>query len=114
MDNNRQSYTPGWIGGAVLIILGIIFLIRNITGFELDNWWALFILIPAVLAFARVFTSYQSEGRLTAEGRSSLIGGLVLLFVASVFLLGLDWGVIWPVFIILGGLALLINTLLPS
>jgi hypothetical protein len=33
----------------------------------------------------------------------------VLLCIALVFLLNLDWGAIWPVFLILGGLSILLR-----
>ncbi|HEX6306274.1 MAG TPA: hypothetical protein VFZ76_18890 [Anaerolineales bacterium] len=109
------SYTGGgWIGGAILIIIGLVFLLRNTTAFELDNWWALFILIPAFGSFATAWNSYQNSGRITAAVRGPLIGGLILLFVSMAFLFGLDFGLLWPVFLILGGLALLFNALTPS
>ena len=98
-----------WIGGAVLIVLGLVFLLQNITGFELRNWWAIFILIPAFGMFARTYRDYQDTGRLTAAGRGPLIGGLVLTFIAAAFLFSLDFGNLWPVFLILGGIALLLN-----
>mgnify|MGYP001316381740 CR=1 FL=1 len=42
----------GWIGGAILIFIGTVFLLKNF-GFPFpENWWAVFILIPAVAAFA--------------------------------------------------------------
>jgi hypothetical protein len=98
-----------WIPGLVLIGIGVIFLLSNLTGFELDNWWALFILIPAFGAFGNAYRVYQSQGRLGREGRGSLIGGLVFVFVASIFLLELDWGQVWPVFLILAGLGVLLG-----
>lgn len=109
----RQN-TPAWAGGAILILIGIIFLARNLTGFSLDNWWALFILIPALTAFSRVVSIYQADGRLSGRARSSLIGGLVLTFIAFVFLFNLNFGALWPVFLIIGGMGLLLNSLLPE
>lgn len=105
------SYSSGgWIGGAVLILIGLVFLLRNTTAFDLENWWALFILIPAFGAFASAWNSYQnSGGRFTAAVRAPLIGGFIMLLVSMTFLFGLDFGLIWPAFLILGGIALLLN-----
>ncbi len=105
--------SAGWIGGVILILIGVVFLLQNLTGLSLENWWALFILIPAVGAFANAWNNYRSNERLTSAGRGSLIGGFVLTFIAAVFLFNLDFGNLWPVFIILAGLAILSNALLP-
>jgi len=74
----------------------------------------LFILLPALGAFGAAWRSYQNEGRLTASARGSLVGGLVLVLIAAIFLFGLDWGLLGPVVIILAGAGLLLNTLLPG
>ena len=42
--------------------------------------------------------------------RSSAVGGLFILAVALIFLLDLDWGDVWPIFIILAGLAALVTS----
>jgi hypothetical protein len=98
-----------WIGGVVLIAIGIIFLLSNVTDFHLDNWWALFILIPAVSSFGKVYSSYQRHGRITRAARGSLTGGFILTLISAAFLLELDWGLIWPVFLIIGGLSALLG-----
>ncbi len=101
--------------GVILVLIGIIFLLQNMNIFILNNWWALFILIPAVAAFGSAWRSYQDAGgRLTGGARGSLIGGLVLVLVAAVFLFGLNWGVVGPLLIVLAGIGLLLNAFLPS
>lgn len=118
--NNPQNQNPirnsgAWIAGVVLIVVGAIFLLQNLnilSGFPFNNWWALFILIPAVASFYRAWQDVQANGHLGQAGRSSLIGGLVLIFIASVFLLDLNWSVIWPVFIIIAGLSALLGGVL--
>lgn len=109
-DGGRSN--PAWIPGLVLIGLGIIFLLNNLTGFQIDNWWALFILIPAVSALGNALRVYRNTGRLGDDGRGSLIGGLILLLVASTFLFSWNWGFIWPAFLVIGGLGLLLGALL--
>jgi hypothetical protein len=101
-----------WVPGLVLIGIGLIFLLQNFTSFELNNWWALFILIPAFGALGNAFRVRQNAGRLTGEGRGSLMGGLGLLFVALIFLFELPWGNVWPIFLILGGIGILLGSFL--
>lgn len=103
----RQS--KNWGTGLILIAIGVLFLISNNTDFHLHNWWALFILIPAFSNFGNVIRNYQDNGRLTRSGRGSLTGALILSLVASVFLFNLDWGLVWPVFLIIGGLSALLG-----
>ncbi|MGD2077440.1 MAG: hypothetical protein PVH18_03605 [Chloroflexota bacterium] len=99
-----------WIVGAVLVALGILFLLGNLLpGNVLANWWAIFILIPALYSLNRAWQSYRAHGSLTPGGRSSLIGGLLILTVALIFLFGLDWGVVWPAFIIIIGVGILLQ-----
>jgi hypothetical protein len=109
-ENPLQRGAP-WIGGVVLILLGLIFLIQNVSGLRLEHWWAIFILIPAFGSFAAAWRVYQTHGRLAAAARGPLIGGLVLLLVALIFLFGLDWGRIWPLFLIIAGIGALLGTL---
>jgi len=98
-----------WFVGIVLIAVGLIFLLRNtVWGFALDNWWALFILIPAAGSFGTAWNLYRkNNGRMTQAAIGPLMGGLFGLFVAGVFLFNLNWGRIWPVFLILAGLGAL-------
>ena len=98
-----------WVPGIILIAIGVIFLFTNLTGFHLNNWWALFILIPAVKNFGSAWGSYQRHGRFTKSARGSLTGGMILSLIASAFLFNLDWGLIWPIFLIIGGISALFS-----
>ena len=51
----------------------------------------------------------RNDRRFTAASRGPLVGGVVLLAVAAVFLFNLDWGVVWPFFVILVGLGVLFS-----
>ena len=103
------SRTGSWGVGLILIVLGALFLLRN-TGMldiSLKNWWALFILLPAIGSLDSARRMYRSaDNRLTAPASGSLVVGLVLLFVAATFLFGLDWSYFGPILIILTGIGI--------
>jgi hypothetical protein len=103
-----------WVGWAILIAVGILLLLQPLTSFSMENWWALIILIPAAGAFANSWRIYRSSRRLSAPARASLIGGILLTMVAAILLLDLNWTILGPVLIILAGLGLLINVILPG
>ena len=102
-----------WVGGAVLIAVGILLLFQTLTSLSLEKWWSLIILIPAAGAFANSWRIYRRSSHLSASARASLLGGILLTMMAAVFLLELDWTIFGPVLIILGGLGLLISAILP-
>jgi hypothetical protein len=111
----RYQSGGAWVGGAILIALGVIFLLQNFGGLYLQNWWALFILIPAVGAFGNAWRAYQSaDGHLNVQARGSLIGGLVLSMITAIFLFNLNWGLLGPVILILAGIGVLLNAVLPG
>ena len=58
----RRDGSPGWLG-FILIILGFLFLAQQFGNFSFQNWWALFILIPALSAFGSGFNMWQKDGR---------------------------------------------------
>jgi hypothetical protein len=91
--------------GIILIVLGVVFFLERLGRFSLENWWALFILIPAFGSFAAAWEGYRRTGRLTPAVRSSIFGGLLVLTVALIFLLNLRWDVYWPLFILIPGLS---------
>ena len=100
-----------WIAGIILIVLGGIFLLQNMGSyrFPFQNWWALFILIPAVGAFDTAFRAYRHAGTFTAAARGSLLVGIVLTLVTAGFLFNIGWSYFGPALIILAGLGMLAN-----
>jgi hypothetical protein len=111
---DRRAQGSSWVGGIVLILLGGIFLLQNFGVTYAFNWWALFILIPAVGAFGAAWSAYQRTGRLGAAARGSLIGGIVLSMVAAAFLFNLNWALVGPALLILAGFGILLNVMLPN
>ncbi len=113
-QDHRRFRAGSWVGGAILIAIGVMLLVQNFTGFYLHNWWALFILIPAAGMFGRALECYQNtEGRFSAQVRGALFSGTAMTLIAAGFLFGLNWAILGPVFLLLAGSAILINTLLP-
>jgi hypothetical protein len=108
----RNSY--GWIGGTILILLGVVFLLQNTGVLFPANWWALFILIPAFLTYAAAWNSYRATGRVTRGAAASLAAGIFLTALALLFLFNLTLGLFWPILLIAGGLILLAPALLPD
>lgn len=98
----------GWIFGIILIALGGVFLLQN-AGIPVlqDNWWALFILIPALATFSAAWTAYRQSGQVTPTVTGLVMGGSVPLAIALVFLFGLSFGQWWPLLLIAAGLAAL-------
>ena len=94
-----------------LIVIGVVFLIQNYAGIEIGNWWALFILIPASATLARAWTAWRS-GMHAGAVSGPLVGGLIMLAAAAIFLFALEWGKVWPVFLILIGIGALAPSLL--
>ncbi len=106
----RSRSSNQWIFGLILILIGLAFLLGNIFPFRFfNNWWAFFILFPAAVSLNRAWQSYREHGRLTSKGRSSLIGGMLIGTVGIIFLFSLNWGVVWPIFIIIIGLGVLLD-----
>jgi len=114
-ERRAARYAGGgvWLGGIALIILGVIFMLQNMGAMHIQNWWALFILLPALGSFATAYGAYRNNGgRLNALARGSLISGLVFTAIAAFFLFNLDWVKLWPLLLILVGLGALASGLM--
>jgi hypothetical protein len=110
---HRSRGRGGWVGGAILILLGLVFLLQNLHIFYLHNWWALFILIPALAFFAAAWGQHAYTGRFDRRARMAVLWGLALTGLSIAFLLDIQWGLFWPVALIALGVLMLINALLP-
>lgn len=99
-----------WLPGVALILLGLYFLIDNYFNIRLfENWWAIFILIPAFANLRNAWSRYREAGAWTESAVSALTGGLLIGAVAMIFLFNLSWGMFWPVLLIILGLGILIR-----
>jgi hypothetical protein len=110
----RPRRHGSWALAVVLILVGVVFLIKNTgwlgTDWDFNNWWALFILIPAFGSFAKAEQSYVSAGRrFNSAAARSLMFGLLFLAITAIFVLKLDWGKVWPVLLIIVGIGLVLG-----
>ena len=109
-DNDAAAKSNSWIMALVLIVVGVGLLVSNFNGFSFNNWWALFMLIPAFAMFASVWRDYQENGRLTSKSTGPLIAGLAIIVTAVIFLFDLSWSGLWPLAFIFGGIAVLLSS----
>jgi hypothetical protein len=107
----RSADRSGWILGVVLIALGGVFLLQN-AGLPVlvGNWWALFILIPAIGAFAGAWSLYQQNAGFTPAVVGLIIGGLMPLTIALIFLFNFSFGAAWPVLLVVLGAGMLLRS----
>jgi peptidoglycan/LPS O-acetylase OafA/YrhL len=108
------SQRSTWVAGLILILLGGMFLMQNMgSNIPLKNWWALFILIPAIGAIDTGIRMYrQADNRLTAPASGSLLVGGVLTLVTLGFLFNISWTFFGPAILILAGIGVLANAML--
>lgn len=104
---DRNATAPA----AALIIVGGIFLLRNLDLLPIySNWWALLMLVPLFFLGQRILELRSKHGgSLPAAARGPVTGFLSVALVMIIFLLDLDWGEVWPLFIILVGVSFLIG-----
>jgi hypothetical protein len=97
-----------WLIGLILIAIGAVFLLQN-AGVSLGaHWWALFIMIPAAGCAAAAWRSFEGAGYRYIQPMSGpLTGFVVLTFIAVMIFFSLSWSLLWPIFIIIAGLAAL-------
>jgi hypothetical protein len=110
LRRRRSSYGSiygQWLPGLILILLGAIFLAENYFGTTLHNWWALFILIPALSTLTTAYALWRDGHTDWAIG--PFIAGVAFVALTAAFLLDLPIGQLWPVALIVVGLGLLVS-----
>lgn len=91
--SERKKKTRNSGSGWCLVAVGV-FLLLAINGFGLNNWWALFILIPAAKSLER-----RDYG-----------GAMLMALIASIFLFNLSWSYFLPLLLIGWGMTALMKT----
>jgi hypothetical protein len=106
--SDRDGRSGAIIGGVFLIGLGLVFLFRDQLHLEWGVVWPFFMIVPGAFILVRSLTIGEP-----GQKTGGVIGGAILLFLGGVFLLenyyDLDWQKIWPFFLIIPGIGLLIG-----
>ena len=92
--------------GLLLVVVGGILLLRDSFGVAFQNWWVVFLLIPAAAFLYRAYQAYRASGAFDREVSRQAVPGVVLLVVSAVFLFGLSWNVMGPLVLIFLGLVI--------
>jgi hypothetical protein len=107
----RGFRLSGWSGMA-MVVFGLLTLWFTLNGRMIENWWAAFILLPTLFFIVLAGTLYNwLDGRFNIAVSVNLGIGIIILTVAVMFFLNLDWAVWWPMMIIVPGLAVMLNRL---
>jgi len=101
-----------WMIGVVLILLGLAFLLERAGVISmLGNWWSIFIYLAAFASLANAWRSYRAH-EFGSNASGSLVWGLVLVVVASIFMFNLSWDMWWPAIVIAIGAGIVAGTLI--
>jgi hypothetical protein len=112
-NKESKNQSPNfWIG--LIFIFGGVAVLLNQLGllpFEL-NWWALFIMMPAVGFLSGAYNRFRANDNLfTMEVAFPALIGLFLTALSFSLLVGaawnFDWSLFWPIIIILIGLGMI-------
>ena len=104
-----------WFGGAVLIIVGLAFIVENLhlPFIQEGNWWAIFLLIPIVAILDDIYHIYTTTPERKAGAiTSKAVGLLIISAIMVIFLFGVNLGIYWPLLLIAAGLAFLIAAII--
>jgi hypothetical protein len=103
----------GIMPALLVVAIGALFLLGNLgihfPVFDHANWWAWFILVGAAWPLFDAVDRYRSTGTVDGEVLRSLSTAAIIVVVALMFLLRLSWQRWWPVFVIYGGLCMLVR-----
>ena len=113
MDKPTEFFWGRATAGLVVIALGVLFLLRNygvdLPLMGLHNWWAVFIYLGALPSLGYAAQRYRRVGRVDAGVVHSLLSAAVVIIVSTILLLDLSWEKLWPLFVITGGLWLVVG-----
>ncbi len=100
-----------WLG-ASFIFIGAALTLANFDIIDIGrNWWALFLLIPIASMGSSVWRMRAAnQGKFPASARGQFVGLIAVTVVMCVFLFGIPWRDVWPIFLILIGVAMIIGT----
>ncbi|MFZ0546809.1 MAG: hypothetical protein WAM60_15290 [Candidatus Promineifilaceae bacterium] len=109
---DRQAGGLGWVGGVILIVIGVLYLLGMYDILpNFTNWWAFFILLPAAGTFSAALGAYRRNGgEFTTEVVGPLVASLFFVALTAVFLFELNFSWVMPLFLIAAGVLLLFRS----
>ena len=104
---DRKSGGGGLFFGLVMIVIGAGYMLHN-AGYlpAIDNWWSLFMLLPAVGLLSAAIDAYRRHGEWGTDVTLLLIGSLIFVGFTTIFLFELNFSWFLPLVLIGGGLLL--------
>lgn len=113
-ESRRVGRSGNSVIPAVLVMaIGAFFLLDNLgihIAFPyLQNWWAWLIMAAAIAPLSTAVQRYRKLGVVDGAVLHALLNGVAIVMVALMFILQLSWGQWWPVFVIYGGLCMLVR-----
>ncbi len=108
-NDDSEWYEERLLPGLILVGLGTFFLLQAFGLIGDFAWWSLFILIPGLMMLMTAWVNYMRTGTVYKGVREQAFGGVMLVLVGSIFLFDLDWGKVWPLFLIVPGIGLLLG-----
>ncbi|MAT41712.1 MAG: hypothetical protein CL609_05170 [Anaerolineaceae bacterium] len=114
MENKNRDPQKSITGAIILILIGVVFLVKRLNLIEIQNWWALFILIPAISSLSNLIQDLRRGISMTAVIAQGILGAIFPAAIAAMLLFNLSWEKFWPIFIILAGFSLLLTGFLPA
>jgi hypothetical protein len=105
-----RGHGPGFggpvVGGVILIVIGAVLLAQNMGLHLPDNWWAAFLLIPAGGSLVAATRAYREDGGMSRRASGALVAGLIFLALTIALYVGVNWGLLWPVILLVIGVGL--------
>lgn len=97
--------------GIALIVVGIVYLLDTlgIVGLRINNWWAIFILVPGINLLTRAWFYTRESGTFSGRASRSALWGSVLVLLSFTYFFDLDITLMFPFILIGSGLYLLLS-----
>lgn len=100
-EMQRTAKPPGMVPGIILIALGTLFLLGHMGILDTGRLWKFWPLIIVLVGLVKFFKEHSRVG-----GAVTIVVG-VLLQLGQLGYMQLSWGTLWPVILILAGIAMI-------
>ncbi len=114
-SNQAKSHKNNAVLGAVLVALGVIFLLRmtGLSGWmhhlQPGNGWALFLLVPGGIMLYRGWQAVRDGQGADRTIRTEVAGGGMMVLMGVFFLFDLSFGLLMPVVLVGAGAWMLLR-----